>query len=504
MINSVMDGKQGDRNQDDEQQIQLLSEEERANNAPDVDFHVHHPQTFVNKYWKVLVITPLLVFILMLTYWVTSRATSQEKPQLQQGQISDKNSSASFGVPTKPPDVKVVIVNEPTTSAKTTSKPQAKFDLCHLSLYEFAQKQYEEYQLSPTKYSVMRSEDVSFEAHFNGITTNPGRDQTGEVLLQEYISRAGLSYGKSSFLTFVSTSHYAGLGLQHRVGDRDYTVCVVLPPECAGINIHLFSYGFSAYTALDMNIDEQIPRSIFSTTICPAQVDNFMPTGLGVCSHQDVTMKAGAWVQINGRWYWKSHVDHCHVPDMLESGWTFCSSKLHTTEYIGDEKVHSASYRMQQLFKEYSGAYVSRYTYTGSCSDISRWLMGLSTVTDKLTVAVIHCATDSLYTTHFFTFKSMITSMFLKAKEAKRLSPNLRFVFLLTEYSQMNAIQAAGMGRKNIFTSATVNSWVSEAAHLAGVEVFDDMYPRLIGRGHITGLDDAMANLLLYKICTLV
>ena len=477
----------------DEQTIQLLSIEESESNSPEI--RLQRPQSCLNKYWKILVIAPLLVLLLLLTYWITVKgiaAGGQTGPA--------ENHSIHFPI------------NHTSGAVKDNTEPEVanQPDGCHVGLYDLAKIQMHDFDTYGSSESRVNPLQVH---HFGQLVSReevPGQSLTATILVEE---RPIHAKGGSSFVAFIGGNHSTGIGFFTDNKNGAYTICCPLPPECVNITIRLYSFDYSAYKAVE-NLDYgQFSdgvgiRTAYQTRLCPslASVDAGMSHIAPNCIHKDVSMKPGSWIQINLNWFWKSHEENCLVPD-LSVNWTPCATKTHGFRIFGDSTAHWYSYYVSEFLKSRSANplydQTVKFKYTELCKDIHTSLFGIQTVPRKITYVVLHCGSKTFYDQGYNALQKEITDLFAKAKEVREISPNLRFVFILSALKQQVSKSASsGYTELNMFSSAAINSWIADQALIYGVSVFDDLYPKTMGLGHIGSINKPLTNLFLHHMCS--
>ena len=475
----------------DEQTIQLLSVEESESNSPEI--RLQRPQSCLNKYWKILMITPLLVLLLLLTYWITVKgiaAGGQTGPAENHSTHFPSNNTSSA-------------VND-SIEPEVAEQP----DGCHVGLYSLAKIQMHDFDTTGASESRVDPLEVHHTGQLVSHEEVPGQSLRATILVEEKPIHVK---GGSSFVAFIGGNHSTSIGFFTDNKNGTYTICCPLPPECVNITVRLYSFDYSAYKAVE-SLDGQFAndvgiRTAYQTRLCPSRssVDAGMSHIPPYCIHKDVSMKPGSWTQINQLWFWKSHEENCLVPDMSRN-WIPCATKTHGIRIFGDATAHWYSYYVSEFLKSRPANplfdQTVKFTYTQSCKDIHTSLFGIQTVPRKTTYVVLQCGSNTFYEQGYNALQREITDLFAKAKEVREISPNLRFVFLLSALKQQVSKSASSEYTElNMFSSAAINSWIADQAKINGVSVFDDMYPKTMGLGHIGSISEPLTNLFMYHMC---
>ena len=477
----------------DEQRIQLLSAEDSESNSPEIQ--LQRPESCLNRYWKILIITPLLVLLLLLTYWITNH----------EGARSPTNTPGNESLH--------ILVNH--TSGPVTEEPQIDVqnnpDGCQVGLYTLAKIQMNDFDQYGTSETIPASE-IRHNGQLIALHEEPGKSIRAEILVEETPIHAR---GGSSLVAFIGGAHSTGIGLFTDNKNGTYTICCSIPPECVNITVRLYSYDYSAYKAVEEgwgthDSDGIGIRTVYKRRLCPSQasVDAGMSHIPPTCTQNAVSMKPGSWTQINTQWFWKSHQENCLVPDMSVD-WIPCVTKTFQMRFFGDITSHWYSFYMTEFLKSLPQNSIHnipehKYTYASKCEDIHTHLFGVQTLRNKLTYVVIHCGSSTFFENGYEALQNEIIALFAKIREIKTISPNLRFVFILSTLKQQVSMSRPSQYTElNLFSSAAINSWIADRAGIEGITVFDDMYPKTMGLAHIGIIDKPLANLLMYHMCNI-
>ncbi len=467
----------------DEQRIQLLTAEEQLEaNSPEVK--LPRPSgSYPARYRKLLVITPILVCLLLLTYWITAKSLRQ---------FGDE----SF---------------ESAGNGTISRRPQTLPDGCHVRLFALAGKQMQDFEaLRESAMAGVRPVTVAHDGQLVGLHSTDQGEFAAEILIHE--SPSGGNPGGSSFMAFVAGNHSSGVSLFSDNKNGTYAVCCVLPPECVTVTVRLYSYAFSAYRAITdpdtRDLSEKDIRTVHQQKICPKQsrVDGLVPRVPEKPCSRNVSLEPGSWTQVNGTWLWRSHKARCLVPDLWATSMS-CAQDMFSIQFMGDRAAHLYNFYMTSspdvLPKSFRHVNIVKFKYGSQCGDLHRSLYGVRTVNGRKSFVLVHCGAETFFKRGYTAFQEEIINLFAIAKEVQRISPGLRFVFILSSMNQQTSSVSEGskFDELNVFSSAAINRWISDEAEAHGVSVFDDMYPRLIGQGHIGPVDNPLSNILLYHMC---